>query len=237
MKYTKHVEKIKEVFLNSLYGSGISELNYRTLVEFVNDITREIRLLSESKDRWMHSCIENQLKLESAEDDIRRLTAALELEIDSRQKAEIDADFYKGEVKLRNRIPPTNDAAASLLKQVHELREELAASRAKVAAAYEAAADAAFKAPAPEIEPEAEWLMEHQRENSYNSIRALTPTDAQSALNKMLTEARLEGWKDGRDAAAQVAEDKCTKRSQYALAQSCKDAIRAMPDPKGDGYV
>lgn len=40
-------------------------------------------------------------------------------------------------------------------------------------------------------------------ERLLHSIRALTPADAQAALDKMLAEARLEGWRAGRDAAAE----------------------------------
>ena len=100
------------------------------------------------------------------------------------------------------------------------LSDALEAERAKVAAAYEAAASVQVEG------------MDYCSPSTKAAIRALTPADAQAALDKMLAEARLEGWRAGRDAAAQVAENKCTKRSQYSLAQSCKDAIRALPEPK-----
>lgn len=70
-----------------------------------------------------------------------------------------------------------------------------------------------------------------------------TPADAQAALDKLLAEARLEGWRAGRDAAANEAAlygcsegaDEYTKGIQEGYTDAVGqivDGIRAMPEPK-----
>lgn len=67
--------------------------------------------------------------------------------------------------------------------------------------------------------------------------------DAQAALDKMLDEARLEGWRAGRDAAANEAAlygcsegaDEYTKGIQEGYTDAVTqivDGIRSMPEPK-----
>lgn len=77
-------------------------------------------------------------------------------------------------------------------EQAQQWRDALATlteALAQVAAAYEAATELV--------------ALDHV----CDAIRGLTPADAQAALDKLLAEARLEGWRAGRDAAAQEAED------------------------------
>ena len=140
-------------------------------------------------------------------------------------------------------------AAPDLRDMVATLADEAEAERAKVAAAYEAAA----------------LFSESQRregDSFYNDgwcacatvvaggIRNITPADAQAALNKMLAEARLEGWRVGREAAAEHcwakrdlladAEQKqvaagLTGRDYYGRrleAELLSRSIRALPEPK-----
>lgn len=62
--------------------------------------------------------------------------------------------------------------------------------------------------------------------------------DAQAALDKLLAEARLEGWRAGRDAAAQEAEDwfydpQADEVTDARLSLS----IRALPEPKEASHV
>lgn len=90
-------------------------------------------------------------------------------------------------------------AAPDLRDMVPTLADALEAERAKVAAAYEAAAELV--------------VLDHV----CDSIRALAPSDAQAALDKLLEEARLEGWRAGRDAAAESAHKyaaKCSEQSE-----------------------
>lgn len=78
------------------------------------------------------------------------------------------------------------------------LADALEAERAKVAAAYEAAASVLEDRGS---DGWAENLMAEWSSVYAESIRALTPADAQAALDKLLAEARLEGWRAGRDQA------------------------------------
>lgn len=113
-----------------------------------------------------------------------------------------------------------HNGMADAQMRADSLQEELEHERAKVAAAYEAAADACNDYPvaAPSVY---EWTRyDLQIEYSQASIRALTPADAQAALDKMLAEARLEGWRAGREAAA-----------KYLMRDTAAE-IRALPERK-----
>ena len=142
-------------------------------------------------------------------DMVATLANALEVERKRAEKAETERDEWKDEYQTATR-------GRDLYKEASVNRQiERDQARARLAVAY-VAADA--------------WL--DKQYGIAPCVNDLTPIDAQAALDKLLAEARLEGWWAGREAAAQVVEDECTKRSQYALAQSCKDAIRALPEPK-----
>lgn len=80
-----------------------------------------------------------------------------------------------------------------------------------------------------------------------NEVRGLrVDPDAQAALNKLLAEARLKGWRAGRDDAAEVAVSRYEAWSDEAWSDpdscpvvcdvtACADvaaAIRALPEPK-----
>ena len=111
------------------------------------------------------------------------------------------------------------------------LADALEAERAKVAAAYEVAAEVYWDGfPAWDTFSEAR-----------EAIRALTPSDAQAALDKMLAEARLEGWRAGRDAATEPLTSLAAvlRKSENSYHQSQASAmlervaaIRALPEPK-----
>lgn len=118
-------------------------------------------------------------------------------------------------------------AAPALRDMVATLADALEAEQAKIAAAYEAAATEADQVVAI-------W-------EAVMAIRALTPADAQAALDKLLTEARLEGWRAGRDAATEpltaLAAVLRKSENSYHQAQASAmlervDAIRALPEPK-----
>lgn len=135
-------------------------------------------------------------------------------------------------------------AIPDLRDMVATLADALEAEQAKVAAAYEAAAR--------EV---AEWTEETfstvtSPDEAAEQLRALTTADTQAALNKLLAEARLEGWRAGRDAAVEHcwakrdlladAEQKqvaagLTGRDYYGRrleAELLSRSIRALPEPK-----
>ena len=72
-------------------------------------------------------------------------------------------------------------------------------------------------------------------------VNDLSPNDAQDAFNKMLAEARLEGWRAGRDAATEPLTSLAAvlRKSENSYHQSQATAmlervaaIRALPEPK-----
>lgn len=91
-------------------------------------------------------------------------------------------------------------AAPALRDMVATLADALEAERAKVAAAYEAAAQAVRAVLTNS--PTGEWGAEgiSMSRAIERAIHTLTPADAQAALDKMLAEARLEGRKIERQA-------------------------------------
>lgn len=122
-------------------------------------------------------------------------------------------------------------AAAPVLRDmVATLADALEAERAKVAAAHEAVANIARS------HIYYDSAGSGFREDEFNDdIRTLTPADAQASLDKMLAEARLEGWRAGRDAATDCAEDYCSDMPDLAghgHSVGLRDAIRALPEPK-----
>lgn len=104
-------------------------------------------------------------------------------------------------------------AAPDLRNMVAILAVTLEAEQAKVAAAYEAAAKRCYE--------------DQGRFDTPDRIRSLTPADAQAALDKLLAEARAEGWRAGRDAAA-IAARGDGEGEWFNPVQ----AIRALPEPK-----
>lgn len=107
-------------------------------------------------------------------------------------------------------------AAPDLRDMVATLADALETERAKVAAAYELAAEVYWYGfPAWDAFSAAR-----------DAIRALTPADAQASLDKLLAEARLEGWRAGREAAAHA----CDWGDIYGA--KAVQAIRALPEPK-----
>lgn len=74
-------------------------------------------------------------------------------------------------------------------------------------------------------------------------IRALTPANAQAALDKLLAEARLEGWRAGRDAAADacVLSGKDLAEGDWGpegrdMAVMLEARIRALLEPKENSH-
>ena len=140
--------------------------------------------------------------LTDALDEIERLTA----EIDRLSKGSICE------------VAATNPSVMEYMRHWEGRAEKAETERdALVAAAYEVATT---------------WLIEagiagdHDSDPLASCIRALTPADAQAALDKMLAEARLEGWRAGRDAAAHA----CDWGDIYG--DNAVRAIRALPEPK-----
>ena len=127
------------------------------------------------------------------------------------------------------------------------LADALEAERAKVAAAFDMAASVTV-----DMGPRYDGRSVHYHipEKVKGAVRALTPADAQAALGKLLYEARLEGWRAGRDAAVEHcwakrdlladAEQKqvaagLTGRDYYGRrleAELLSRSIRALPEPK-----
>lgn len=117
-----------------------------------------------------------------------------------------------------------------LRDMVATLADALEAERAKVAAAYEAAISACGNnqnRPLMNAHQKDAW--DRAISDTRNAIRALTLADAQAALDKMLSEARLEGWRAGRDAAADAMQP--ALRSMLSRGQAAA-AILALPEPK-----
>ena len=120
------------------------------------------------------------------------------------------------------------------------LADALEAERAKVAAAYDAAACVTV-----DMGPRYDGRSVHYHipERVKGAIRAITPADAQAALDKMLAAARLEGWWAGREAAARscvlsgqdLAEGDWGSEGRD-MAVMLEALIRAMPEPEEASY-
>jgi len=101
------------------------------------------------------------------------------------------------------------------------LADALEVERAKVAAVYEAAAT---------------WLVgtgiagDGDGDPLASCIRAIPPANAQAALDKLLIEARLEGWRFGRDEVVKwlIASGVAGDHDSDPLSSS----IRSIPEPK-----
>lgn len=116
-----------------------------------------------------------------------------------RDAAVVEAEFFKGEVKLRNRIPSTNDTAADLQRALESTIAERDAALAQVAGAYaDAATEAAVEVAANGASELAPFLR--------RKIRALTPSDALAALDRIKRQERAEGRKEGLREAAGIVE-------------------------------
>ena len=107
------------------------------------------------------------------------------------------------------------------LKLIATLADALEVERAKVAAVYEAAAT---------------WLVgtgiagDGDGDPLASCIRAIPPANAQAALDKLLIEARLEGWRFGRDEVVKwlIASGVAGDHDSDPLSSS----IRSIPEPK-----
>ena len=128
-----------------------------------------------------------------------------------------------------------DDSIATILNAVVAgqliLADALEAERAKVAEAYRAAACVTV-----DMGPRYDGRSVHYHipERVKGAIRALTPADAKAALSKMLAQARLEGWRAGREAAAKATFSLATN-PHCGSAESRRDlaeTIRALPEPK-----
>lgn len=145
---------------------------------------------------------------ESAETEYRRKNYRLMVEMDQAhaaaeaerkraEKAETSRDEWKDEYQ----------AAARLLKLYKDasvnwqIERDLALAR--VAAAYEAAAKLS-EASAERNKTCPSGCRCADGWHIAMRIRALTPADAQAALDKLLAKARLEGWRAALDAASNV---------------------------------
>lgn len=146
------------------------------------------------------------------------------------------ADAVEAERALTKRATDGWSAAQDAKIAALERAEKVEAGRdALVAAAYVVAADACKAcAPSPAGGPSSRTnSMRVIAFDCASSVRCLTPAHAQAALDKLLAEARLEGWRAGRDAAAQEAEDwfydpQADEVTDYRLSLN----IRMMPEPQ-----
>lgn len=68
----------------------------------------------------------------AARDLVPALAAERDALLSRAEKAEIDAEFFKGEVKLRNRIPATGQEAADLQREVERLTAEVTQLKAEL---------------------------------------------------------------------------------------------------------
>ena len=143
----------------------------------------------------------------------RDKTFALMLE--RAEKAEVDAEFFKSEVKLRNRIPSTNDTAADLLRRAEKAEAERDSFQAMFRSCLkgnDALREKAQKANTERDEARAQMSMvyevaaqtskgegESEFFNPVQAIRALTPADAKSALEAYGREREREGMRMAAD--------------------------------------
>ena len=155
---------------------------------------------SDCEWRLGHDC--TCAKPDPKDAEIARLTR-------ERDEAVVDAEFFIGEVKLRNRIPSTNDTAASLQKQVEALTAEIARltrerdeALAKVAAAFEAAKDAIVSA----LDMSGAQMAGRYDQNKFDfhAVNTLTPADATAALARIKAQERAAGMRE----AAKIVADK-----------------------------
>lgn len=178
--------------------------------------------------------------------DARRCEANARLIVaapDLRDMVATLADALEAERAERERA---ESAETEYRRKNHRLMVEMEQAHAAAAAAYEAAA----------------LFSESQRregDSFYNDgwcacatvvaggIRNITPADAQAALDKLLADARLEGWRAGRDAAANEAAlygcsegaDEYTEGIHVGYTDAVGqivDGIRALPEPKEASY-
>lgn len=174
-----------------------------------------------------------------AADAIATLADALEAERARAEKAEAERDTaWNDAIEAAKGCVDDNHPFSimdemDLLKKgdSHNQQAERGQALARLAAAYEAAAEVYWDGfPA--------WdTFSAARE----AIRTLTPADAQAALDKLLAEARLEGWRAGRDAATEpltslaavLRESEISyHQSQASALLERADFIRALPEPK-----
>lgn len=133
-------------------------------------------------------------------------------------------------------IPTLRDMVATLADALEAERAEKVTLRQAIAGGYNAEAVALEKQTGQALVAAAFAM-----QDAGYSVQ--TPADAQAALEKLLTEARLEGWRAGREAAAEEAErydcseggDDFTAGVQSGYrdaAQQIVEGIRALPEPK-----
>lgn len=161
-----------------------------------------------------------------------------------------DGDFEPDDARLIVAAPDLRDMVATLADALEAERAENQRLRASLQECLEIVdrvsdkrAYRALKTRARAIlnSTEGSESMEAALTKAACRIRALTPSDAQAALDKLLSEARAEGWRAGREAAARY----CVQYGQglvegewgpEGLAVMLGARIRALPEPKGASH-
>lgn len=155
--------------------------------------------------------------LTDAQAEIARLTAERDEALARAEKAEIDAEFFRSEVKLRNRIESTNDTASDLQRKYEE-----ALARAATAALEmreRAVSVTVDLGPGYDGRP----VHYHIPENVKSAIRALPiDPDTQKVLGRMLVKAR----EDAIGEAAKVA----IKQAYYGDHSTAKAILALLND-------
>lgn len=154
----------------------------------------------------------------AAAPDLLELTAtladALEAERKRAEKAETERDVYK-EISVNLQIERVQDLAR--LAVAYNTVANIARSYI-----YYDSAGSGF------------------REDEFNdAILALTTTNTENALNKMLSDVRAEGWRAGRDAAAKICDDTAMLKRDPAISASfyvVAAVIRDLPEPKENNH-
>lgn len=145
-----------------------------------------------------------------------------------------DGDFKPSDARLIVAAPDLRDMVATLA-------DALETERAKVAAAFKAGIKRGVAHAAGHTCEDEGCPHYGTRHTHPGDLEA--PADAQAALDKLLAEARLEGWRAGREAAANEAAlygcsegaDEYTKGIHEGYTDAVVqivDGIRSMPEPK-----
>jgi len=203
--------------LNAVDNSIATILNAVVAGELINcprrdpllpDLRGEVFASAGAEGRWIADSDAGVYDADSAQDEIARLTA----EVDRLTKGSICE------------VAATNPSIMEYMSHWEGRTEKAETERdTLVAAAYEAAASVQVEG------------MDYCSPSTKAAIRALTPADAKAELEKMLAEARLAGWRAGREAAAEICDDTAMRKRDPAISASfyaVAIAIRAMPEPK-----
>lgn len=177
--------------------------------------------------------------LAAAQIEIERLTHLLDLSkktteavLERAEKAEAEAEFFKSEVKLRNRIPSTNDTAADLLRRDEKAEAERDAAlkeQDRLAKAWEAKHDYQVK----QSKSHADYFDKSQR-RMHELVRERDEARAQVAAAYEAAEKALESRKYGDpDEREECAFDAALDRGIVAIRALAPDHAKAALEAYG----